>query len=102
MAMLKYNLIPKPNFYKTLDGTYTVSSGTKVLCAEEFLTAGNYLTAYLKTRPVSTEGAIKFKKVGGMEPESYKLKVSPESIFVEASDARGAFYGAVTLKTILM
>ena len=102
MATLKYNLIPKPNFYKTLDGTYTVSSGTQVLCAEEFLTAGNYLTAYLKTCPVSTEGAIKLKKVGGMEPESYKLKVSPEGIFVEASDARGAFYGAVTLKTILM
>ena len=43
MAMLKYNLIPKPNFYKTLDGTYTVSSGTKVLCAEEFLTAESNL-----------------------------------------------------------
>ncbi len=100
--MLKYNIIPKPNHYRTLEGTYTVSSGTQVLCAEEFITAGNYLTTYLKTRPAENEGAIKFKKVGGMEPEAYSLKVSPEGIFVEASDARGAFYGAVTLKTILM
>lgn len=100
--MLKYNILPKPNSYKVLDGTYAVSSGTEVLCSQEFVRAGNFITAYLKTKPVSGEGAIKFKKVGGMAPESYKLRVSPEGITVQASDCRGAFYGAVTLKMILM
>lgn len=100
--MLKYNLIPKPNSYQTLDGTYTVSAATEVLCAQEFLSAGNYLTAYLKTSPVQGEGTIKFRKVGGMQPESYTLKVSSEGIVAEASDESGAFYAAVTLKMILM
>ncbi len=100
--MLKYNLIPKPNFYQTLDGTYTVSSATQVLCAKEFVSAGNYLTEYLKTKPIEGEGTIKFRKAGGMQPESYVLKVSGEGIVAEASDERGAFYAAVTLKMILM
>ena len=100
--MLKYNLIPKPNSYQALEGVYTVSAATEVLCAQEFLSAGNYLTAYLKTKPVQGEGTIKIRKVGGMRPESYTLKVSADGIVAEASDARGAFYAAVTLKMILM
>ncbi len=100
--MLKYNLIPKPNSYQALEGVYTVSAATEVLCAQEFLSAGNYLTAYLKTKPVQGEGTIKIRKVGGMRPESYTLKVSADGIVAEASEARGAFYAAVTLKMILM
>ena len=100
--MLKYNIIPKPNRYQTLEGGYTVSSGTEVLCAQPFISAGNFLTEYLKTKPVSGEGAIKFRKTDGMSPESYTLKVSNDGIVVTASDERGAFYGAVTLKMILM
>ena len=47
--MLHYNLIPKPNRYDEAAGSFTVSQGTQILCAQEFLDAGNYLTAYLKT-----------------------------------------------------
>ena len=35
--MLKYNIIPKPNSYKTLEGTYTVSQSTEVLCDRSFV-----------------------------------------------------------------
>lgn len=101
-AVLKYNIVPKPNRYTKEPGSYTVSSGTQVLCAKEFLDAGNYLTAYLKTKPREGEGAIKIKKAEGMAAESYRLRVSPEGILIEASDPSGAFYGAVTLRTILM
>lgn len=100
--MLKYNIIPKPASYQTAEGTYTVSTATAVLCAEEFTSAGSYLSAYLQTKPQEGEGAIKFKKVAGMEPEAYTLTVNANGIVVEASEAAGAFYGAVTLKMILM
>lgn len=100
--LLKYNILPKPERYETLEGTYTVSSSTEVLCSKEFTRAGHYLTAYLKTNPRQGEGAITFKKVEGMAKESYVLRVAPDGITVRASDERGAFYGAVTLKMILM
>ena len=100
--MLKYNIIPKPQHYQTFDGSYTVSSGTQVLCVPEFVTVTDMLTTYLKTKPVPNEGTIHIKKVGGMESESYTLKVSPEDIMITASDCKGAFYGVVTLKMILM
>ncbi len=100
--MLKYNIIPKPNSYQTLNGTYTVSSSTEVLCDRSFVAAGNFITDYLKTKPVSGEGTIKFRKAAGMSPESYTLKVTEAGIEVCASDPCGAFYGAVTLKMILM
>lgn len=100
--MLKYNIIPKPNQYEALNGSYTVSSGTEVLCSKEFVRAGNFITDYLKTKPQAGEGAIKFRKVDGMAPESYTLKVTGEGITAAASDERGAFYAAVTLKMILM
>lgn len=100
--MLKYNIIPKPVSYEVLEGSYTVSSATQVLCVPEFLGAANYLTAFLKTKPQEGAGAIHIKKVDGMEPESYTLKVTSNDILITASDDAGAFYGVVTLKMILM
>ncbi|MEG0546707.1 MAG: beta-N-acetylhexosaminidase [Oscillospiraceae bacterium] len=100
--MLKYNIIPKPNNYTSLEGTYVVSSSTAVLCSEDFVNAGNYLTEYLKTKPTENGGSIKIKKVAGMERDAYSLKVSNDGIVINASDSCGAFYGAVTLKIILM
>lgn len=102
MTLLKYNIIPKPAQYQTYDGSYCVSSATQVLSVPEFVSAANYLTAFLKTNPDPKEGAIHIKKVGGMQPESYTLKVSPQDIMITASDEAGAFYGVVTLKMILM
>lgn len=100
--MLKYNIIPKPNNYSVQDGTYAISSKTEVLCVSEFLSAGNYLTEYLKTHPEPGAGAIKFQKTDGMASEAYNLSVAADGITVKASDASGAFYGAVTLKMIIM
>ena len=100
--MLKYNIIPKPNNYTSKDGTYVISSNTEVLCSPEFVSAGRYLTDYLKTKPVKGEGAIKFQKVAGMENEAYSISVSTDGIMIKASSSSGAFYGAVTLKTIIM
>ena len=58
----KYSIIPKPQKYDVLDGTYTVTSETQVLCNPEFIKAGNYLSAFLKTKKDANCGAIKFNK----------------------------------------
>ncbi len=98
----KYSIIPKPQRYDTLDGTYTVTQDTAVLCVPEFIKAGNYLSDYLKTKKDAKSGAIKFNKDTSIKPEGYKLKVNSEGITVSAADENGAFYGAVTLKIMIM
>lgn len=100
--MVKYNLIPKPNSYVMGDSTYVVSSKSKVLCSEEFVSVGKVITEYLKTKPEENEGLIKIKKVNGLSSEEYALKITNDGVFIEASDFAGAFYGAVTFRTILM
>lgn len=100
--MARYNIIPKPNKYVSGDSTYSVSSKTKVLCSEEFVKAGNVICDYLRTNPEDGEGVIKVTKVEGMPKEAYTLKIANDGVFISASDYAGAFYGAITFKTILM
>lgn len=102
MSSLKYSIIPKPQRYDTVDGTYTVTQNTAVLCVTEFKKAGMYLSNFLKTNKDASDGAIKFNKDDSMRPESYKLRIDNSGITVTASDERGAFYGAVTLKIIIL
>lgn len=100
--MIKYNIIPKPNTYVCGDSEYAVSSDTPVICHEDFVTAGNYLTDYLKTKPDGDDGFIRINKVGNLAPEAYALKITNDGVYIYASTKAGAYYGAVTLKTILM
>ncbi len=102
MSAPKYSIIPKPQKYDVLEGTYTVTSETAVLCVPEFIKAGNYLSDFLKTKKDANNGAIKFNKDDKIKPEGYCLKINSEGITVSASDENGAFYGAVTLKIMLM
>lgn len=98
----KYSIIPKPQKYDVLEGTYTVTSETEVLCIPEFIKAGKYLSNFLKTKKDAHNGSIKFIKDDKIPSEGYKLKVTPDGISVSASDENGAFYGAVTLKIMIM
>ena len=102
MKQLKYSIIPKPQKYDVLDSSYTVTSETAVLCVPEFVKAGNFLSDFLKTKKDANNGAIKFNKDEKIKPEGYCLKVNSEGITITASDENGAFYGAITLKIILM
>ena len=102
MSKPKYSIIPKPQKYDVLDGTYTVTQDTAVLCIPEFIKAGKYLSSFLKTKTDANTGVIKFNKDASLKSESYKLIVSTDGIIVSASDENGAFYGAVTLKIMLM
>lgn len=102
MNKQKYSIIPKPQKYEVLDGTYTVTPDTAVLCIPEFIKAGKYLSDFLKTKKDAKNGEIKFKKDSSIKPEGYKLKIDSGGIVVSSSDENGAFYGAVTLKIMIM
>lgn len=102
MKAPKYSIIPKPQKYEVIDGTYTVTSETAILCNPEFLKAGNYLSQFLQTKKDAHNGAIKINKDDKIRSEGYKLKINNEGIVITASDENGAFYGVVTLKIMIM
>ncbi len=102
MSALKYSIIPKPQRYDVLDGTCTVTSETEVLCVPEFMKAGKYISNFLKTKKDAKNGSIIFNKDSSIKPEGYKLNIKPDGITISASDENGAFYGAVTLKIMIM
>lgn len=102
MSAPKYSVIPKPQRYDVLDGTYTVTSETEVLCVPEFMKAGKYISNFLKTKKDAKDGSIKFCKDPSIKQEGYKLKIKSDGITITASDEKGAFYGAVTLKIMIM
>ncbi|MCH5170108.1 MAG: beta-N-acetylhexosaminidase [Oscillospiraceae bacterium] len=102
MKAPKYSIIPKPQRYDTVDATFTVTRDTKVLCVPEFVDAGKFLTDYLKTKSDASNGAIKFNKDASIPNEGYTLKIDENGVVISASSSAGAFYGAVTLKIMLM
>lgn len=102
MKALKYSIIPKPQKYEVLEDSYTVTPETAILCNPEFVKAGNYLSQFLQTKKDAQKGAIKFNKDDSIKKEGYKLKINSDGIVITASDVNGAFYGAVTLKIMIM
>ena len=102
MSVPKYSIIPKPQKYDVVVGSYVVTSETEILCIPEFMKAGKYLSNFLKTKKEAHNGSIKFNKDNSIKPEGYKLKITSDGIVVSASDENGAFYGAVTLKLMIM
>lgn len=102
MKAPKYSIIPKPQKYEVLEGAYTVTPETAVLCNPEFVKAGNYLSQFLQTKKDAQNGAIKINKDDSIRSEGYKLKINNDGVVITASDVNGAFYGAVTLKIMIM
>ena len=102
MNKAKYSIIPKPQKYDLLDGTFVITSETEVLCYPEFMKAGKYISKFLRTKKEAKIGSIKFVKDDKIPSEGYKLKVTTEGVIISSSDVNGAFYGAVTLKIMIM
>ena len=100
--MLKYSVIPKPVRYDAKETVTEISTKTAVLCSEEFVSVGQFLTSYLKTNPEEGSNAIRIKKVNGIAEEGYALYTENGDVYIKASTEKGAFYGAVTLKWILL
>ena len=103
MDNVKYSIIPKPQRYISKEGAFTVTSNTPVLCVPEYVKAGKVISNYLKTSDsASSENAIRFNKDAHIPSEGYTLVIDNNGVTVTASDYKGAFYGAMTLKTVIM
>lgn len=100
--MLKYSIIPKPVKYEAKEEKIEISKNTAVLCSEGFLAVGHFLSSYLKTVPNADGNKITITKVNGIAKEGYALYSENGDVSIKASTETGAFYGAVTLKWILM
>ena len=86
MSKAKYSIIPKPQKYDVLDGTYIVTPETEVLCYPEFMKAGKYISNFLRTKKDAKNGFIKFIKDEKIPSEGYKLKITPEGITISSSE----------------
>ena len=98
-------LIPLPASMKTLDGEFRLTQDTRIegpgpaaptaayLAKELGLEVGEGRSARVRLKLVSD------KIVPG--PEAYRLTVKRDGVRIEASDPRGLFYGAQTLRQLV-
>lgn len=106
-------LIPLPAQMQREQGRFVVTNATPVVAdgeaarqAAQFFADHAKKTQGLTLRIAtgSADKAIVFAidpKVSAANPEGYALRVRPDGATVEAADARGLFYGAVTLWQLL-
>ncbi len=107
------SIIPAPAGVTAGQGSFTVSAGTRVLCAQanaDCTWVTGYFTELLKrSRGLQLltgtgedpKGAIQFRLAGGMAPEAYRLDVVSDGVTVTASTRAGLLYGAVSLWQLL-
>ena len=102
-------ILPTPVNYSETGGTFTIDGKTAVITDKEFAKEANYTAANIGalvgkplTIATNTPGpAIYLKKVEGIGAEGYELKVTPQSVIINASTSAGAFYGIQSLKTLI-
>ena len=106
-------IIPQPQKIQRLDGTFKLTSDTKVCTDLASRETGQYLAEHLRpstgypfathTKIFSSEavkGGILLTTKGAdanLGPEGYELDVAPDSIVIRAPTQAGLFYGAQTL-----
>ena len=107
------SIIPAPAGVTAGQGSFTVSAGTRVLCAQanaDCTWVTGYFTELLKrSRGLQLltgtgedpKGAIQFRLAGGMAPEAYRLDIVSDGVTVTASTRAGLLYGAVSLWQLL-
>jgi hexosaminidase len=101
-------IVPVPLRVERGEGFFALSVSTRVTPAfsgGEQATSAKYFTDLIfRTRGIqlgsAARGDIQFmidSRAATQNPESYELRVTPQSIVVSARQSRGLFYGAVTL-----
>lgn len=112
VCAVEIDVIPQPQKVVVMNGSYTVDGSTWISSPPE----KDYqrVAAFLRERLNNGLGirtnivndlrngkGIVFMKTKGMGKEAYKLKVTPNKIFIESSHANGAFYGLQTLYQLM-
>jgi hexosaminidase len=105
-------VIPRPAYVQRLDGEFPFSSDTPVVArdAVERAAARRFIGDLramhgvgLHARTTGDHGiAFVIQHGASGNPEGYELSVTPEGASVRASDARGLYYGAVTLAQLVV
>ncbi|WP_247233269.1 beta-N-acetylhexosaminidase [Telluribacter sp. SYSU D00476] len=110
-AWAQYNILPRPSQLTPGKGELVITSRTTVgaptderwshvarLFADQLATASG-----LKVKMTNGKGTITFQpsKDASLGPEGYKLNVTPKQILIEATTAKGAFYGMQSLLQLL-
>ena len=113
----QYNIIPRPNSIKAIDGDFVISPSTIILYdSEEAKSVALYLSDYLsvtigKKLKVSSLSVSKNKKDNIIittegkpvktDAEDYEFIVSPKNIFLKAQSRKGLFYAAQSLLQLM-
>ena len=107
------SIIPRPVSVQPGNGRFVVDASTRVLAAEGAGDVAAHFTQLLaRTTPLhlqatssgNAKGAIQFrlaKPNADASAEGYSLRINDDGVVVEAGDARGLFYGAMSLWQLL-
>jgi hexosaminidase len=109
VALANVPIIPAPVEAFAGKGTFAFSAATPVIATGDGLRVANYFTDLVKRTQGSDlkiaqngDKAIRFVLTDTpMADEAYALAVTPDGVEVKARNARGLFYGAVSLWQIL-
>jgi len=98
-------LIPLPTSVEWRDGNIPIDAKTVVEGRGEAAPIAAYLSQALGFKPGARGGSrirlslVSARKIAG--PEAYHLRADAKGILIEASDPRGLFYGAQTLRQLV-
>ena len=98
-------LIPLPTSVTWNDGSVAIGAGTVIEAGGEAAPTAAYLARELALKP-GARGASRIRLSFVPEsrianPEAYHLRASGSEVLIEASDPRGLFYGAQTLRQLV-
>ncbi len=102
------NIIPIPNHYEILKGSFDLNKKVSLEYDKEFEIAANSLKEFIEKgssielRNSKASKLIKFHKSNDLKNnESYVLEISPDEIRIKAKSGQGAFYAVQSLRQIL-
>ena len=96
-------IIPCPKEFTKKDGSFLFDAETGFSC--DYENVGNSISSFLKTCGIGwrTGDDIKFTSDGSdSSSEAYTLVVGEDGVKVSAKSERGLFYGAQTLKQLIL
>ena len=103
------SILPKPKSIIVLNDSFTFNTNTTILANNvEQTFASNYLINLFKKasnldlkRAKNKDASIVFTKIEGLNPEAYKLHITPKQIIIKASGAGGFTYAVQSIRQLL-
>jgi hexosaminidase len=115
-AFSQVNIVPQPAEVKMKTGNYILSANTKIIYGKGAEKQVQYLQDYLKNNynlnlssslyngnsaALNTNSIQIFYKADTAKPDSYRLEVFKNKLYIQGNTAPGVFYGIQTLLQLL-